>query len=100
MRAAYFDIDGTLLIWPEPTLGVHQIGTTPILNEPLVEKMKEHFLAGDQVVIWSANPASIEYFKKHHPNIAGHVSAILKKPDILYDDNCAWIDKREWVGLK
>ena len=96
MKAAYFDIDGTILIWPPPNTGVNQPGQMPTVNKEIVKAILRHKSNGDYIVIWSANPASIDYLNTHHSVIAEVADAIQLKPHILYDDNKEWLNKRVW----
>lgn len=95
-KHTYFDIDGTLLLWPDPTPGANQPGATAVLNQPVIDALKAHSGNGEYIVIWSANPMSIEYLKTHHPGVARIADTIIIKPHTLYDDNREWINKRDW----
>lgn len=100
MRAVYFDIDQTLLLWPGGELRAHKPGVVPVLNDSIYGALKSCASRGDQVVIWSAKPKSIQYLKEHFPNVVNRADAVLIKPNVLYDDNRNWIDKRDWVIVK
>lgn len=95
-RVVYVDVDGTLLIWPEPTPGVRKGGVEPAFNSNLISVLihwKQTF-KNRELVVWSANGS--DYARKACVGcgLTGFVDACISKPHVFIDDSWAWFNAR------
>ena len=90
------DVDGTLLIWPEPTPGVRKGGVEPVFNSNLITiliQWKQVF-KNRELVVWSANGS--DYARKACVacGLTGFVDACISKPHVFIDDSWKWFNDR------
>lgn len=98
-KSIYVDVDGTLLIWPEPNPGVRQPGVEPEIHWDLVRvlrKWKQEF-PEKELIIWSANGKKHAQKVTHLCGLQHYVDAFLTKPSMCIDDSWAWFQNRTFI---
>ena len=98
----YVDVDGTLLIWPEPDPGVYYVGQEntqePKINEKVVDQIKLFHEGGWEIVVWSANGREHAQWAVDFCGIGPYIIAVLKKPLIFIDDSYVWLGTRTYYN--
>lgn len=90
----YFDVDDTLVFWisnPSEQVeakivyaGSNRICLLP--NRAMIEKLKEHSMAGDVIVVWSQGGSDWVREVIQALNLDPYVHFMLGKPTLCYDD--------------
>ena len=111
-NTAYFDVDDTLIMWvtnmteeQEKRSVMVEDGnnyTFHIPNTPMIEKLKEHKMKGDDVVVWSQGGADWAEAVVIALDLERYVDVILTKPTHYYDDLeiDAWMPKRIYENIE
>lgn len=98
----YVDVDGTLLIWPEPGFGYHQEGTIATINHDLVDVIKHYRKERPlfQVICWSANGEVYARRMLDEYGLTCLFDHILSKPGCLIDDSFDWFMLRQKIVVR
>lgn len=92
----YVDVDGTLLIWPEPNPGRRKFGANPIINTKVQRFLFEikRYNPKVRVYLWSANGAEHALDAMWGCGLEKVVDDCLTKPRLYIDDYFKWFDDR------
>lgn len=96
MRSVYFDCDDTLAMWNDPDkigkygyIGYRKItikGVGFYVHKAHVAKLKQHFLVGDEVTLWSHGGETWARVVAKALKITKFITKYATKPDFYYDD--------------
>lgn len=98
-RAAFVDVDGTLVLWPAPDVGrvprggEAGTGEAPVVNAKLVERLRALKRDGWEIYVWSRGGTKHADRAVAYCGIADIVEATLPKPSRLYDDSRRVLDQ-------
>lgn len=83
----YVDVDGTLLLWR----GRYGDGT-PLINAPLVERIRQQHKDGVRIYVWSRAGAKHAKMATTFCGIVDIVSGHMHKPQEMVDDDFGWLN--------